>query len=54
MPATIKPENSLSADCEGKRRGVYYLLPLDDGTETRLLSDHGRVYAYRVTERAER
>jgi len=22
-----KTENSLSADCEGKRRGVYYLLP---------------------------
>jgi len=54
MPATIKPENSLSADCEGKRREFIICYPLDDGTETRLLSDHGRVYAYRVTERAER
>jgi len=53
MPATIKPENSLSADCEGKRREFIICYPLDDGTETDCFQTT-EGYAYRVTERAER
>jgi len=38
----------------GAKDGEFIICdPMDDGTKTRLLSEHGKVYAYRVIERTQ-
>lgn len=38
----------------GAKDGEFFICdPMDDGYSTKLLSEHGKVYAYRVIEKLE-